>query len=328
MADPSFLYQEVYQSFRTYDFLKGVRVPLYFSNTNFQSSHFGNGWAWDDYNSPYSAERSPLPIFGNCLYVYPGRRQVLVWPSYFKDKISTGVPAARAVVTRDPFSNQITYQPGPISRREWVIPFRIDQGLIVTLLSDTLQKHVTPVSRQIPRTAKTLYNGHVDSLYRVMMQDSDNLIAEHLLMMCAGVLSDSLQPEIAIDWMQQYVLADSPDPIIWKDGSGLSRYNQVTPRSIVDVWKKIYARVPRERLFPLLATGGRPGTLKNWYKAEPPYVFGKTGTLSNNHALSGFLVTKSGKTLIFCFMNANFTAPMNDIRENMQKIVDTFYENY
>jgi serine-type D-Ala-D-Ala carboxypeptidase/endopeptidase (penicillin-binding protein 4) len=146
--------------------------------------------------------------------------------------------------------------------------------------------------------------------------------------MCAGVLSDSLQPEIAIKWMERNVLNTLPDKISWVDGSGLSRYNLITPRDIASVWNMIFDRIPKDRLFKLLATGGKPGTLKNWYKSSEPYVFGKTGTLSNNHVLSGFMVTQSGKILTFCFMNANFTASMNDIRVNMQEILDTFYENY
>ena len=86
--------------------------------------------------------------------------------------------------------------------------------------------------------------------------------------------------------------------------------------------------VPRERLFPLLATGGKSGTIRNWYGGDVPHVFGKTGTLSNNDCLSGFLVTRSGKTLIFSFMNSNFTAPTNEIRGNMQSILKLIYENY
>jgi serine-type D-Ala-D-Ala carboxypeptidase/endopeptidase (penicillin-binding protein 4) len=187
---------------------------------------------------------------------------------------------------------------------------------------------VIPIKRSLPLNAKTVYSVPADSLYKVMMQESDNLIAEHLLMMSAANLSDSLQPEIAIKWMQDSVFRDLPDVLKWVDGSGLSRYNLMTPRAIVEVWKKIYVRVPRERLFNLLATGGKPGTLKNWYKADRPYLFGKTGTLSNNHALSGFLVTKSGKILIFSFMNANFTASLNAVRENMQRVLDKFYESY
>jgi D-alanyl-D-alanine carboxypeptidase/D-alanyl-D-alanine-endopeptidase (penicillin-binding protein 4) len=96
----------------------------------------------------------------------------------------------------------------------------------------------------------------------------------------------------------------------------------------VKLWEKIYDFVPRERLFSLLATGGVDGTIKKWYKAENPYIFGKTGTLSNNHVLSGFLVTRSGKVLIFAFMNNNYVATTNDIRNNMQQILRNIYEHY
>jgi D-alanyl-D-alanine carboxypeptidase/D-alanyl-D-alanine-endopeptidase (penicillin-binding protein 4) len=161
-----------------------------------------------------------------------------------------------------------------------------------------------------------------------MMQDSDNFIAEQLLLMCANVLSDSLKPEIAIDYMKKNHLADLPDEPVWVDGSGLSRYNLFTPRSIVRLWEMISQEVPRERLFPLLATGGVNGTIRRWYQKEQPYIFGKTGSLSNNHCLSGFLVTRKGKVLIFSFMNSNFTASGNAIRRNMQSILENIYEHY
>ena len=146
--------------------------------------------------------------------------------------------------------------------------------------------------------------------------------------MCSQTLADSLKPEIAIDYITENFLVDLMDKPRWVDGSGLSRYNLFTPRSIVQVWQKIYQRVPRERLFALLAAGGRSGTIKNWYSADAPYIFGKTGSLSNNHSLSGYLVTKSGKTLVFSFMNNNYTISINEIRRNMETILKTIYEKY
>jgi D-alanyl-D-alanine carboxypeptidase/D-alanyl-D-alanine-endopeptidase (penicillin-binding protein 4) len=184
------------------------------------------------------------------------------------------------------------------------------------------------INATLPDHARTLYSIPSDSLYAVMMKESDNFIAEQLLLLCSGVISDTLQPEIAIQYSLKFLLHDMIDKPVWVDGSGLSRYNLFTPRSIVQLWRKIYQLVPQERLFQLLAVGGQSGTIKRWYKADRPYIYGKTGSLSNNHSLSGYLVTKKGKILIFSFMNSNFTAPGAEIRNNMQTILTSIYERY
>jgi D-alanyl-D-alanine carboxypeptidase/D-alanyl-D-alanine-endopeptidase (penicillin-binding protein 4) len=173
-----------------------------------------------------------------------------------------------------------------------------------------------------------LYSVHADSLYKVMMVESDNFIAEQLLFVCASILGDSINSEIPIRYMMNRYLNDLPDKPIIKDGSGLSRYNLVTPRTMVSLWKKLYDEVPKERLFKLLATGGKSGTLKNNYKENEPYIFGKTGTLSNVHCLSGFLITKKNRMLIFSYMNTNLTQPTRDVRSEMELLLKTIHDNY
>lgn len=329
VGDPSFLYKETFSNDRVYSFLKTTPKTLYFSSGNFHTTAYGPGWAWDDYNDYYSPERSPLPVYGNCFSVYPLPDQFLVTPSYFKSLGKEGPWQEKAAVIRNQFSNEWLFLPGRDKKfRSFTIPFRTDGSVISTLLADTLGRFVGAINIPKPPGARLIRSVPADSLYKVMMQESDNFIAEQLLMMCAGILSDSLNPQIAIKAMQKNHFADMVDRPVWVDGSGLSRYNLFTPRFLVQLWSKIDERVPSERLFPLLATGGKSGTLKNWYKAEAPYIFGKTGTLSNNHSLSGFLVTRSGKKLIFAFMNGNFTAPVSVVRTNMQRILKNYYENY
>ena len=329
-GDPSFLNKGVFYDSSVYHFLSSSEKELYFSRSNFHTTHFGEGWAWDDYSSGYSAERAAFPVYGNVVSVVADQNVLHVSPDYFAPAFKQGDVKEALEIRRGLGDNIFLVHPsrkiGPV--KEIGVPIRLDSLTFLALLSDTLKRPVRAIQRPLPAFTNTLFSIHVDSLYRVMMQESDNFIAEQLLMMCANILSDSLKPEIAIDYMTENHLGDLPDPPVWVDGSGLSRYNLFTPRSIVKLWQKVGEEVPRERLFSLLATGGVNGTIRKWYGAEKPYIFGKTGSLSNNHCLSGFLVTKKGKVLIFSFMNSNYTATTNAIRRNMQGILENIYEHY
>ena len=329
-GDPSFLYKEVFHDSTVYDFLTRTEADLYFSEANFHTTHFGEGWAWDDYNSGYSAERSPFPLYGNIVSVVADQEVLRIAPDHFTTFFERGEPKEKTEIVRDLNGNRFVFHPAnqitPV--KEYRIPFRPDTMTFYQLLADTLKRPVYRTNMPLSGTTNTVFSIHLDSLYGVMMRESDNFIAEQLLLMCANVLSDTLKPEIAIDYMKAAHLKDLPDEPVWVDGSGLSRYNLFTPRSIVKLWQKIWDTVPRERLFPLLATGGVNGTIRKWYHNDTPYIFGKTGSLSNNHCLSGFLVTKKGKVLIFSFMNSNFVQSGNSIRSNMQSILERIYNHY
>lgn len=330
-GDPSFLYKYTFNNFRAYDFLKNSKKNLYFSNSNFHTEHFGEGWAWDDYKYYFQPEKSSFPIYGNIFTVNRIGSLVTVAPKYFDQFLSVGDRKEKEEIIRELYSNKFTFHPGVRARhiKEWDIPFTINQDFITVLLSDTLKREVIPSNTRQPPLAIPFYSVPTDSLYAEMMQNSDNLIAEQLLLMCADVVRDSLKTETAIRYAKENFFNDLPDKPEWHDGSGLSRYNLFTPRSIVRVWEKIAEVKPYDRLFPLLATGGVNGTIRHWYAGiEKPYIFGKTGTLSNNHVISGFLVTKSGRTLIFCFMNNNYLVKTNEIRKNMQNIFEGIRDNY
>ena len=328
-GDPSFLYSAVFQNGRAYDFLKNTTTNLYFSTSNWHARHFGPGWAWDDYNDAYSTERTAFPLYGNLVTFKPGQSgQLDISPPYFQKMIiaGNGVNSSEKV-TRTLSANEFVHTAQSDTLQQQV-PFRTSSELTATLLSDTLNKAVTVVDIPMPHTAAVFYGLPADSLYKPMMQESDNFIAEQLLLMCAGMVSDSLKPDIAINYVKEKFLFDLPDKPVWVDGSGLSRYNLFTPRTMVRLWEKILTIVPHERLLRLLAVGGKSGTIKNNYHNNPPYIFAKTGTLSNNHALSGLLVTRKNKLLIFSFMNNNYVQPVSEIKDQMEVVLKQFYEKY
>jgi serine-type D-Ala-D-Ala carboxypeptidase/endopeptidase (penicillin-binding protein 4) len=329
-GDPSFLYTYVYNNQRTFQFLKQAPAPLYFSTANFFSERFGEGWAWDDYITSDQSERSAFPVYGNMVTGTVRDSALWVEPSRLATSVSVQPPADKAMLSRDERSNRFSFQPSfKMEPTLFEVPFTTSDSLLTQFLRDTLKREVKLANIPIDKSAQILYSLPADSLYTPMMQVSDNFLAEQLLLMCSGVVSDSLAVAPAIRFMQQNAFASLPDELVWVDGSGLSRYNLFTPQSIVQVWKMLYEKVPSQRLFSMLAIGGMKGTIKRWYKGNPaPYIYGKTGTLSNNHSLSGYLLTKSGKTLIFSFMNSNYLASTSDVRRSMQDILEYIRENY
>ena len=195
------------------------------------------------------------------------------------------------------------------------------------LLEDTLNREITLLEKPISNY-KTLYSLPVDSVYKNMLQESDNFLAEQLLMIYAGVLTDSLSTDIGINNLTLKYFNDFPNELIWRDGSGLSRYNLFTPQTLIHLLEKIYQEIPTKRLFSLMPAGGISGTIKEWYTADEPYVFAKTGTMINNHNLSGYLKTKSNKVLIFSFMHNHYQGSSFKIKTEMQRILREIHEKY
>jgi D-alanyl-D-alanine carboxypeptidase/D-alanyl-D-alanine-endopeptidase (penicillin-binding protein 4) len=104
-----------------------------------------------------------------------------------------------------------------------------------------------------------------------------------------------------------------------------------TPRSIIALLGKIRAEVPLEKIKAYFPAGGESGTIRNWYKADagqPPYIYAKTGSLSMANSLSGYLITKSGKILLFsCLMNT-YAIPPNDMKNELQKVLYLIHDRY
>ena len=159
------------------------------------------------------------------------------------------------------------------------------------------------------------------------MKDSDNFIAEQLLLMCADKIFDTLSTEKIIQYAKENLYQNYPDSLVWRDGSGLSRYNLFTPRIFIKLWEDMYNNIPHDRLFSIIPAGGKEGTLENWYQADEPYIFAKSGTLSNKHCLSGYIKCNSGKTLIFSFMHKDYITSSSPMKQEMERVLAWIREN-
>lgn len=88
------------------------------------------------------------------------------------------------------------------------------------------------------------------------------------------------------------------------DGSGMSPYNRVSPRGVVTMLRWASARPWSASFRASLPIGGIDGTLRNRFKEGglKGRVFAKTGSLTAANALSGYMLTRSGETLVFSLL--------------------------
>jgi serine-type D-Ala-D-Ala carboxypeptidase/endopeptidase (penicillin-binding protein 4) len=332
-GDPSFLHPDL-KSTKSYQFLNSRTEKLFYTPAIYNGYHYGPGWAWDDYNDYYSAEKSVFPVYGNIVRFQVDKHgQLHTYPRFFAQTVNRSLmnTIPDSALHRMPERNQFSYYPETFTKAfTQDVPFRQSDSLLLQLLSDTLHRPLLYTNQPITGQKQRIYSIRADSLYKRLMQESDNFIAEQLLLLCSSTLSDTLNTEKAIHYATQHLLQNLPDKLVWKDGSGLSRYNLFTPRSIVKLLEKLYTEVPRDRLFDIFPAGGQSGTIKRWYASDSgqPYIFAKTGTLSNVHCLSGYLVTQKGKVLLFSFMHNNYIVGIDEVRREMQKVLKELYLKY
>lgn len=333
-GDPSFLHSDL-KGINGFNLLKNSDKKLFFSSGMYQNDFYGAGWAWDDYNDYYQAEISELPIEDNVAVVYADKNEDMqISPSYLKMylKCDSNYKPATFRVQRDFLTNVFVYpamKPPADYRKE--IPWKTSTALTIAILEDTLKKPVEAVRFDLDTAAKTIYNANADSVYKRMLQPSDNFIAEQLLLVCSSVKFKILNADSVIQYSKAHFLNDLPDVPQWVDGSGLSRQNLFTPRSIIALLCKIEAEMKNDDLVhSMMPTGGVAGTIKSAYKTDngQPFVWAKTGSLANNHNQSGYLITRKGKHLAFSFMNNNFTRPTREIRDEMVRVMTYIHENY
>lgn len=320
-GDPTFMHPK-FKNPKVLEFLKANGTKIVFHWNNFDEESFLPGWTWDDFRKNYSPERSQFPINENLVTITKAGNSVKTFPAIFKEK--TIIKEAQE--SRDFYENQFY-----IGARSSAVkvPFIVKEEVIKGAIEEILGKPVEMTKAPMPAGSKVFYSASSDRIYKEMMEESDNFLAEHLLILSSSTLNGKLSSNQIIKSVTSKYLTDLKQKPIWNDGSGLSRYNLFTPQNLVQVLEKLYAEFPEERLFSIFPVGGKTGTIKNRYKdSAQPYIYAKTGTLSNTVTLSGYIKTKSGKTLIFSLLNNNAVKDLSWVRNENEKLLRLVRDNY
>lgn len=319
------------------------------------------GWAWDDLDAGYGATASGLTLHRNAVTVAvtagaragePLKLDITPSTNYLQLRNS-----ARTLATGE--QGTLGFGLERFAPGSWQEALNVRGGLTAGAAPETSQLAVADPARftltvfkealgrqgvalrgqprlgAAPAGARTIAqhaSPPLADVAREMLKESDNLIAETVLLQLGvkgkggpGTWDKGLSTLRAFleraGWTQ--------DSYRLSDGSGLSRYNAVSPAQLT----RLLGFLPSQRLaYPAFLIGlpvaGVDGTLAR--RMAGPGTRGrlraKTGSMSGVSGLAGYLETQDGETLVVAVMTTGFVGPATRIRQLQDALVETLAE--
>ncbi len=166
---------------------------------------------------------------------------------------------------------------------------------------------IVATSRPVSYDKAVLMAQHNSPTLEILLQrflkKSDNLYAEMLLRDAAFYHDGEKNgtSSRAHQLLEEWLVAQNirVDDLRFEDGSGLSRYNLLTPRVTAELLAAINRMPQGDAIWNALPIAGVDGTLKNRMQSTPSAgnVRAKTGTFSIASNLSGYVTTRNKKRL-------------------------------
>lgn len=316
------------------------------------------GWAWDDLAWGYGAPVSALSVHRNTLdvTVAPGSRpgdllHFALTPETGYVQLQNRARTAKAGTEAD-----VEVEGGNAGMADrWLLTGQLAANSAQVTISRSIESPAlfagTVLKEALARKGVTLegriYAGKAPAsarsvaihqsppladLVREMNKESDNMIAETLLLHIGvrgqgapGTWEKGLGTTLGFLERQGWKAGQ----FRMEDGSGLSRYNAVTPAQLTG----LLTRLPADRLtYPALLislpVSGVDGTLASRLgdEATRGRVRAKTGTMSGVSGLAGYLTGASGETLAVAIMINGFIGSAAEARALQDKVIGALAE--
>ncbi|MGE0669700.1 MAG: D-alanyl-D-alanine carboxypeptidase/D-alanyl-D-alanine-endopeptidase [Parachlamydiales bacterium] len=339
--------------------LKGIqRIQgnIYIDRSDFDGVAQGPGWTWDDgavdWNSPLDA----LTINHSCVnicvkpnaccdlpaevHVQPKTSYITVENHALTAEKSENLQAERRWRTKE---NIIDVNGSIVKEQEiqkFMVPVELPHLYTASLFCDLLDQNGIKFKGAIEE--KTIGSDLAElasyasrPLFEMvveMMKESDNLIADTLFKKIGqrtfeapGSWQNGL--EAVNSFLKDKVGIDPANTVI-VDGSGLSRYNLLSPHQINALLIWVDRQCPSSAEFMAsLPISGVDGTLKN--RMTDPAIKGKvrakTGSLMGVSTLAGYATTEKGEKIAFSIMMSGFTKKTSEYKLKIEdQILDLF----
>ncbi len=312
-------------------------------DNTFDDEELGFGWSWDDLPDDYAAGVSALQFNENAvrLTVVPGTAAgdyaaVSLSPTgsglVVDSEVRTSAAAVPASIAarRLPGSSRLTLRGTiPLGAAPAARDVSVDNptAFFVNALRSALIARgidvrepavdIDDIANARPRTGAIPVASHrsppLSVLAARLMKISQNLYAETLFKTIGAAagpptfLTGRTQVQTA---MQGWGVSGTD--LIVRDGSGLTRYDFVSPAALVTILTHIeHDQRLRGPFAESLPIAGRDGSLSTRMKATAAEgnARAKTGSMTGVRTIAGYVTSADGEPLVFSIMTNNFETP-------------------
>ena len=335
--------------------IQQITGDLICDETYLNDYYRGAGWMWDDASSRSFPPIGALTVNRNCVTVKVSPRTAI------GDTLAVTLVPPTAYVTIENFGVTVDSSDTTLLK-EFKIERKWREVQNTIIIKGGLSAESTQKARVIEIIEPALYfgtlfsellsaeeieftgaiiNGETPDTNLVLVEhlsqplsflatttnkSSDNLYAELLLKtLGAEIMGQPGTAKKGLSTIKRFFHQIGVDTTSFglADGSGVSRYNMISPDQIIELLKKMHKDFKVQAEFMAsLAIAGIDGTLRNRMKntqAEGK-LRGKTGTLRGTSALAGYTTTADGEALAFSMIMEHFVGPTSGIRKIQDQI--------
>lgn len=336
-GDPSLTDKALFDLFQQLKAKKITHITgnIVIDDTAFKGPVYGPGWTLDSTMWAYSAPVSAIIINENKIKVrleQPAKRYEVL-PVQALKKSPTKVISKVIGVTREAAKTtcqiKASYQPNQILL-EGCYAYEDTPKILELAINEprdlakaSIAQYLKTLNIQLdgkitfgstPKDAQVIAlkkSPPLKTLLKPVLADSNNLYTESLTKTLGlkhyGQGSFQSGTKAMHTILNDYI-PEALTQCRFEDGSGQSRYNLVSPLSIIQLLQSMVQDPNFEDYYKAFSVGGTNGTLEpRMQNALKGQVIAKTGGATGTSCLSGFFKTKSGKIYLFSMMINQFS---------------------
>ncbi|HEY6625576.1 MAG TPA: D-alanyl-D-alanine carboxypeptidase/D-alanyl-D-alanine-endopeptidase [Ignavibacteriaceae bacterium] len=209
-------------------------------------------------------------------------------------------------------------------------PLFAAKKLMEKLIAYGVEVEGKSISGLTTENAKPLVDSSIElrELLKEINKSSDNFYAECLFKTLGSAYTGQqgnsfFSTQAILNYIEDNSIYSTGTKIV--DGSGISRFDQVTAGALVGLLEKVYFNIKQfDDFFNSLSIAGIDGTLKKRMIGTPAEnnFRGKTGTLNGVSSLAGYVTTADDDDLIVCMMFEYTTGGANKYKNIQDRIIE------